>query len=80
MPRRPPLIPSQIRLRAQAKFSCAFKLIWVVQSGLQKDSLSVSTQISSMICAVPSLRGALAIVTNVGWDAVDADGALDESC
>jgi hypothetical protein len=28
--------------------------------------------------AIPSLRGALAIVTNVGRDAVDAGGAKDE--
>ena len=38
------------------------------------------TQISSLIRAVPSPRGALANVINVGRDAVDAGGVLDEQC
>jgi hypothetical protein len=37
------------------------------------------TQISSITSAVPSHRGALRNVINAGRDAVDADGAFDES-
>ena len=49
---------SQIRLRAQAKFSCAFKLIWAVQSRLQKDFASGLTQIKSIsIASRPTQRG-----------------------
>jgi hypothetical protein len=59
-------------LRAQAKLSCVFKLIWAVQPHLQKYFVSGLSQISSLIRAVPSLRGALAIVTDAGRDAVDA--------
>ncbi len=36
------------------------------------------TQSSNISIAVPSLRGALAIVTDAERDAVDAGGALDE--
>jgi hypothetical protein len=49
-----------------------------VQPHLQKYFCSRPTQISSLIRAVPSLRGALAIVTDAGRDAVDAGGAKDE--
>jgi hypothetical protein len=41
-------------------------------SGFQKD------QIGCMSFAVPSPKGALAIVTDAGRDAMDADGAFDE--
>jgi hypothetical protein len=51
-----------------------------VQPHLQKYSASRLTQINSISPAVPSLRGALAIVTDVGRDAVDAGSALDERC
>jgi hypothetical protein len=49
-----------------------------VQPPLQKYFCSRPTQISSLIRAVSSLRGALAIVTDAGRDAVDAGGARDE--
>jgi hypothetical protein len=42
---------------------------------LQKYFRSRLTQISSLIRAVSSLRGALAIVTDAGRDAVDAGSA-----
>jgi hypothetical protein len=49
-----------------------------VQPLLQKYFSSRLTQISNISIAVPSLRGALAIVTDAGRDAVDAGGAKDE--
>jgi hypothetical protein len=52
--------PSQIGLRAESKFSCAFKLIWAVQTWLQKDFASRLRQISSLIRTVLSHRGACA--------------------
>jgi hypothetical protein len=77
----PRLMPSQTRLRVQAKFFCAFKLIWAVQSFLKKYFSSSSlTQITSLIRAIPSHRGALRNVINAGRDAVDAAGACDERC
>ena len=51
---------------------------FLVQPHLQKYFVSGLTQISSLIRAVPSHRGALAIVTDAGRDAVDAGGAKDE--
>jgi hypothetical protein len=51
-----------------------------VQSHLRKYFASRVGQITSTTPAVSSLRGALAIVTDAGRDAVDADSALDESC
>ena len=50
-----------------------------VQPHLQKYFRFRLTQISSLIRAVPSHRGALRNVINAGRDAVDADGAADES-
>jgi hypothetical protein len=43
-----------------------------VQPPLQKNFASPLTQISNISLTVPSHRGALAIVTNAGRDAVDA--------
>jgi hypothetical protein len=65
-------------LREKTKFHCGIKLIWAVQSFLKKYSSSGLTQITSLIRAVPSLRGALRNVINAGRDAVDAAGAFDE--
>jgi hypothetical protein len=45
---------------------------------LQKYSRSSFTQINTISPAVSSPRGALAIVTDAGRDAMDAGGALDE--
>jgi hypothetical protein len=47
---------------------------------LQKYFPSHSTQISSLIRAVPSRKRGVAHVTNVGRDAVDAAGISDERC
>jgi hypothetical protein len=48
-----------------------------VQPVAQKYSTFVLTQISRITPPVSPDRGALAIVTNVRWDAMDADGAID---
>jgi hypothetical protein len=50
-----------------------------VQPHLQKYFASPPTQISSLIRAVLTHRGALRNVINAGQDAVDAEGAGDES-
>ena len=70
--------PSQMWLRAESKFSCAFKLIWAVQTSLQKYFASRLSQISSVIRAIPSQERGVAHVINVGRDAVDAGGGCDE--
>jgi hypothetical protein len=49
-----------------------------VQSCLQKHFASHPTQITPLIPAVLSHRGALANVINAGGDAVDAEALLDE--
>jgi hypothetical protein len=49
-----------------AIFHNGIKVICPVQSPLQKDSASRSTQINLITFAIPFQRGALAIVTNVG--------------
>jgi hypothetical protein len=54
-------------------------VIWGVQSRLQKYSVSPLPQITSTSAAVSSHRGALAIVTNAGRDAMDADVLLTNS-
>src|SRR4029079_19811251 len=53
-------------VRDCAIFRNNFKLICAVQSRPKKYSASPSPQITSRNPAIPSLRGALAIVTNVG--------------
>jgi hypothetical protein len=49
-----------------------FNLICPVQSYLQKYFHSQLTQITSISLAVLSPKGRIAIVTDAGWDAVDA--------
>ena len=53
-------------------------LFLAVQPILQKYLRSSSTQITSEIPAFRPKEGRIAIVTNAGRDAVDADGAADE--
>jgi hypothetical protein len=76
----PDPISSQIRLLAQAKFGCAIKLIWAVQTSLQIYFAFAVGQITSRTPAVLPKRGALRNVINAGRDAVDVGGTLDESC
>src|SRR5258708_11274286 len=49
-----------------------------VQPRLQKYSCFVPTQITSLITPSRPTEGRFAVVTNAGWDAVDAGGAEDE--
>jgi hypothetical protein len=65
-------------LRARLKFLKETKLIWAVQPGLQKHFRSRFTQIKIITAPSRPNEGRLAIVTNAGRDAVDADGAADE--
>ena len=65
---RPSTAPN--RLRQKANFVSGFKLIWVFSLGL-KILLSENRKLW-YLPPVPPERGALAIVTNVGRDAVDA--------
>ena len=61
-----------LALRVKRKFPRRINLICPVQSPLQKYSPSRFTQIKTISSAVPSPRGALAIVIDAGRDAVDA--------
>jgi hypothetical protein len=63
---------------AAGELSMRINMICPVQSHLQKYSFRRFTQIKTINRAVSSHRGRLAIVTNAGRDAVDANGAFDE--
>src|ERR1700681_83906 len=82
-PRRPiyGALPRPTDVRATADLLKPFNVICPVQSHLQKYFRSRLTQITSISAAIPShTEGRIAIVTDVGRDAVDAGSALDESC
>src|SRR5205814_5874060 len=66
------------RLRAQRNLLNRINLICPVQSHLQKHFRSSPKQITSLVTPSRPTKGRLAIVTNAGRDAVDADGAFDE--
>jgi hypothetical protein len=66
-------------LLAEPKFSSNFNVIWSVQPSREKYSSFVPTQISSFYAPSHPARGALAIVTNARWDAVDAMAMTDEA-
>src|SRR5438105_11544432 len=68
----------QYRMRVNSFFVRRFNVIWVVQSPCQKYFDCAVGQITSRTSAVSPKRGALAIVTNVGRDAVDALASQDE--
>jgi hypothetical protein len=66
--------------RGGDKFPFDFNLIPPVQSSSQKYFCSLLTQITSTSTAVPpSPEGRIAIVTDVGRDAVDARSALTKA-
>ena len=65
-------------LRAQADLSNRIRLMLPVQSCPQKYFASPPTQIKSIFARSRPTEGRLAIVTDAGRDAVDADGASDE--
>jgi hypothetical protein len=74
------LISGQFRLLAQAKFTCPIKLIWAVQTHLQKYFGSRLTQITSELTPSRSERGAFRD-RHGRWmrDAVDAAALLTNS-
>ena len=65
-------------MRREEKNSSAINVIWVVQSSIKKYSCSLQTQITCLSRASRPTEGRLAIVTDAGRDAVDADGADNE--
>jgi len=69
----------QIKLRQKSNFQNAINAESIVQSCAQKYFVSPVGQIISINSGRPaSSRGTLAIVTNVGRDAVDAKAPKDE--
>jgi hypothetical protein len=76
----------EFRMRAQAKFSCPFRLTLpdgqisqlAVQSFREKYSARAVGQITFRTRAVSSHRGALRNVINAARDAVDAEALNDE--
>lgn len=60
-------------LRAQVNFLNPFNVICPVQPSPKKYSPSLLTQITGLYVPVsPHTEGRIMIVTNAGWDAVDA--------
>src|SRR5436190_22812427 len=73
-----PIAGRMHRVRAQRNLLNRINLIWAVRSHLQKHFRSSPKQITSLVAPSRPNEGRLAIVTNAGRDAVDADGAFDE--
>src|SRR5947208_13926501 len=73
-----PIAGRMHRVRAQRNLLNRINLICPVQSHLQKHFRSSPKQITSLVAPSRPNEGRLAIVTNAGRDAVDADGAFDE--
>src|SRR5580692_4729188 len=67
------------RMRQKPKFARPFKLIWVVQSVLQKYFASDVGQITLTTRPSCSSKGRFAIVTSAEQDAVDATDAQRRS-
>jgi len=67
-------------LRPQRNLLNRINLICPVQSHLQKHFRSSFTQIKTITAPSRPTEGRIAIVTNAGRDAMDADGAFDEWC
>jgi hypothetical protein len=65
-------------LRAGGELSNRIKLMLPVQSWPQKYFDSLQTQITSLSIAFRPMEGRIAIVTDAGRNAVDADGAADD--
>ena len=67
------------RLRLNSKLPSRIKLFLPVQSRAKKYSASGFSQITFLTTPSTPLEGRIAIVTDAGLDAMDADGATDES-
>jgi hypothetical protein len=65
-------------LRAGDELSNRIKLMLLVQSWPQKYFDSLQTQITSLSIAFRPDGGRIAIVTDAGRNAMDADGAADD--
>ena len=65
-------------MRAKTNFLRPINVIWVVQSLLKKYSAFPNTKSALYLSPSRPTKGALAIVTDAGRDAMDADGASDE--
>jgi len=76
-PANSPAGPTHLRLKSN--FLNGIKLFLPVQSCCEKYSASRLNQITFLLPPSRPTRGALAIVTDAGRDAVDASGASDES-
>ncbi|WP_213735698.1 hypothetical protein [Bradyrhizobium sp. dw_411] len=63
-------------LRLKTNFLSQFNVIPSVQMDRKKYSAFRSPQIIGILRPSRPSRGAFAIVTNAGWDAVDADALL----
>jgi hypothetical protein len=61
-----------IAVRARRKLLKRINVIWVVQSYCKNISLHPSGKSSLQIRAIPPHKGRFAIVTDAGWDAVNA--------
>jgi hypothetical protein len=62
--------------RARKKISFGINVILPVQSHLEKYSASRLTQITSISAPFHPMEGRIMIVTDAGWDAVDAAAFL----
>jgi hypothetical protein len=63
----------------KTNFASRINVIWGVQMDAQKYFLSGAPQIKAIIALSRLIEGRFAIVTSVRRDAVDAEGASDES-
>ena len=65
---------------AKINFACRINVIWPVQSPRQKIMLPFFRKMWFVLAILPCQEGRLAIVTNVGWDAVDATERETSAC
>jgi hypothetical protein len=69
-------VNAKFPLRLKTYFASRFNVIPSVQMDRKKYSASRTPQIIGILRPSRPSRGAFAIVTNAGWDAVDADAPL----
>jgi hypothetical protein len=71
--------PAAPDARQKSDLSKRFNLICPVQSPRKKYVPSLPTQITGLYVPSHPLEGRIAIVTDAGWDAVDAEALLTNS-
>jgi hypothetical protein len=69
-------VNAKFLLRLKTNFPFQFNVIPCVQMDRKKYSAFRTPQIIGILRPSRPSRGAFAIVTNAGWDAVDADAPL----